>query len=185
MNNNNNPAPEANGTENMFTTRIRTFSLISLALALSALALSACGDKQADISAYENDVIVVSGLPGGDFTITPKDLIALDCVSRTAAGATEKAGTVAATGPLLDTFLAEYGCKASDFDRIRFIASDGYRTVLRGDYLTDYEVVMSVSSGSEPLAEGLRPMRLLIPEAESGMWIYAVIRIEFVFPAQE
>jgi hypothetical protein len=133
-----------------------------------------------DISAYETDEIVVSGLLDEDFTITPKELLALDCVSRTATGATEKAGTVSATGPLLDTFLAQYGCKASDFSRIRFLAKDEYRTVLRGEYLTDYDVVMAVSSGSKPLAEGFRPMRLLIPEAESNMWIYAVIRIEFV-----
>ena len=155
-----------------------------LILALCAIcvlcAICGCGPRQADISAYENDEIVVSGLLDEDFTITPKELLELDCVSRSATGATEKAGTVNATGPLLDTFLAQYGHKAADFDRIRFFASDEYRTVLRGDYLTDYEVVMAVSSGSEPLAEGHRPMRLLIPEAESAMWIYAVIRIEFV-----
>jgi len=143
-------------------------------------ALCSCGAKQADISAYENEEISIIGLLEHEFAITPGELIALDCVTRSATGATEKAGTVNATGPLLDTFLAQYGYKASDFNRIRFIASDGYRTVLRGEYLTDYEVVMSVSSGPEPLADGLRPMRLLIPEAESGMWVHSVIRIEFV-----
>jgi len=123
---------------------------------------------------------MVSGLLDEEFTITPRDLMALDLVSRTATGATARAGTVNATGPLLDTFLAQYGYSAADFDRIRFIAKDHYRTLLRGDYLTDYDVVMAISSGSRPLAEDLRPMRLLIPEAESSMWIYCVIRIEFV-----
>jgi len=155
------------------------FLSLLLALAL-ALPLGACG-ATADISAYENDAIVISGLPGGEFTVTPKELYALDCVSRTATGATAKAGTVNATGPLLTTFLAQYGYKPSDFSKIRFIASDGYRTVLRDDYLKDYEVVMAVTSGKEPLPEAYRPLRLLIPEAESGMWIYAVIRIEFEF----
>ena len=164
----------------MLSKRVKSFTVLSLILIASALALTACGPESADISAYENDGIVVSGLLDEDFTITPKELLALECVSRSATGATEKAGTVNATGPLLDTFLAQYGYKAADFDRIRFFASDEYRTVLRGDYLTDYEVVMAVSSGTEPLAEGQRPMRLLIPEAESAMWIYAVVRIEFV-----
>jgi hypothetical protein len=116
-----------------------------------------------------------------DFTITPRDLLELEQTSRTATGATEKAGTVSAKGPLLDTFLAGYGYKAADFYKIRFLAKDAYRTLLRDEYLTDYDVVMAVSSGKEPLAEDQRPMRLLIPEAESNMWIYGVIRIEFEF----
>ena len=147
----------------------------------ATLLLASCisSPTAADISDYINDEITISGLLDEEFTITPGDLSELECVSRTASGATAKAGTVSATGPLLDTFLKQYGYKASDFDRIRFIAKDAYRTLLRNDYLTDYDVVMAVSSGKEPLSEDLRPMRLLIPEAESSMWIYGVIRIEF------
>ena len=158
----------------------RKLNSIMLLFVSAVISLSACSPAQADISAYENDEIVISGLLDEEFTISPKELLALDCVTRSATGATEKAGTVNATGPLLDTFLARYGFSSEDFNRIRFFARDEYRTILRGEYLTDYEVVMAVSSGAEPLTEGQRPMRLLIPEAESSMWIYAVIRIEFV-----
>ena len=158
-----------------------------MAAFIATLLLASCTSSPttADISEYIDEEITVSGLLDEDFTITPGDLLELECVSRTATGATAKAGTVSATGPLLDTFLAEYGYKASDFDRIRFLAKDAYRTLLRYDYLTDYDVVMAVSSGKEPLAEDLRPMRLLIPEAESSMWIYGVIRIEFVRKGSE
>ena len=154
-----------------------------MAACIATLLLASCTSSRtaADISEYVDEEITISGLLDEEFTITPGGLLELECVSRTATGATAKAGTVSATGPLLDTFLAEYGYKASDFDRIRFIAKDAYRTLLRNDYLTDYDVVMAVSSGKEPLAEDLRPMRLLIPEAESSMWIYGVIRIEFEF----
>lgn len=41
---------------------------------------------------------------------------------------------------------------------------------------------MAISSGSEPAARGLPAMRLLIPEAESNLWAYSVVRIEFEFP---
>ena len=143
------------------------------------LALAACGSGPADISAYGDTPITISGLTEEEFTVTPNELAELECVSRTATGATAKAGTVNATGPLLDTFLERYGCQASDFYKIRFLCADNYKVVLRGEYLTDYEVVMSISGGSEPLAEDVQPMRLLIPEAESNMWAYSVIRIEF------
>ena len=154
----------------------RFFPLLLLPL---ILVLAACGSKTADISAYGDTPITISGLTDEEFTITPNELAELECVSRTATGATAKAGTVNATGPLLDTFLEQYDCQMSDFYKIRFLCADNYKVVLRGDYLTDYEVVMSVSNGSEPLDEDIQPMRLLIPEAESSMWAYSVIRIEF------
>ena len=153
---------------------------VLLCFALLFLLCCACGgDKSADISAYGDVLITISGLTDEEFTVTANELAELECISRTATGATAKAGTVNATGPLLDTFLAQYGCKPSDFYKIRFLCADNYKVVLRGDYLTDYEVVMAVSSGTEPLDEGLQPMRLLIPEAESNMWAYSVVRIEF------
>ena len=142
--------------------------------------LSACGNANADISEYGDTPIVISGLTDGELVITPGELAKLDCVSRTAAGKTAKAGTVNATGPLLDTFLAQYGKSMSDFERIRFIASDHYRVVLKDEYLSEYEVVLAVSNGNKPLIEEHRPLRILIPDADSSMWEYAVVRIEFV-----
>ena len=152
-----------------------------IVVALALLALCACGEKQADISEYGDFEIEISGLLEEDFVITPNELLALPCVSRSATGATEKAGTVSVRGPLLETFLEQYGYEPSDFYKIRFIASDSYKTVLRDDYLTDYEIVMAVSAGDKPLSNTERPLRLLIPEAESNMWIYSVVRIEFEF----
>ncbi|MBR5228562.1 MAG: hypothetical protein IKV96_01855 [Firmicutes bacterium] len=146
---------------------------------LMLLSLAGCGDGSADISSYGDTPIAVAGLTDEEFAITPNQLLELECVSRTATGATAKAGTVSVKGPLLETFLAEYGCKSSDFNKIRFLAGDGYKVVLRNEYLTDYEVVMAVTGSKEPLGEQQQPMRLLIPEAESAMWGYNIIRIEF------
>ena len=144
---------------------------------LLLLSCTACG--KADISSYGSTPIVISGLLDEEFTVTPNDLAKLECVSRTATGATAKAGTVHAYGPLLDTFLSQYGYTAADFYKIRFLCADGYKAVLRDDYLTDYEVVMAVSYADGPLPENMRPLRLLIPEGESSKWAYAVTRIEF------
>ena len=153
--------------------------LFTFCALLLMLSLSACGEKEADISEYANYPIEVSGLTDEDFTVTPQELSELECVSRTATGATEKAGTVSVRGPLLNTFLAQYGKTSSDFYKIRFLCADGYKTVLKDDLLTDYEVVLAVQNSNGPLQESLRPMRLLIPEAESSTWAYSVIRIEF------
>lgn len=152
--------------------------LLPIALAL-ALLLGACGTAAPDVGDYGGAPIAVAGLTETEFSVTPAELAALDCVSRTATGATAKAGTVSACGPLLDTFLAQYGCTAADFYKIRFLCADGYKVVLRGEYLTDYEIVLAVSAGNGPLPETQRPLRVLIPEAESSKWAYSVIRMEF------
>ena len=151
----------------------------ALPLLLLCLLLTSCGGKLGDMSAYGDTPIEVVGLLEEDFTITPNELAQLECVARTATGATAKAGTVNAYGPLLNTFLAQYGCQASDFYKIRILCADGYKVVLKDEYLTDYEVVLCVSYQGAPLPESLQPMRLLIPEAESGKWAYAITRIEF------
>ena len=154
-------------------------TILFMCLIVCAVILSACGGP-ADISAYENDPILIVGLLDEDFKITPREIAELDSVSRSAAFTTRRVGTVEATGPLLDTFLAQYGYVPSDFDRIRFFARDDYRIVLRGDHLLYYEIVMAVSAGREPLADEYQPLRLLIPGAESYMWIFAIDRIEFL-----
>lgn len=158
--------------------------LVPLVCAL-ALLLAGCGGKQTDISDYGGTPIEIAGLTEEPFTVTPDDLAALECVSRTATGATAKAGTVNAYGPLLDTFLAQYGYEPGDFYKIRILCADQYKVVLKGDYLTDYEVVLAVSYEDEPLPESCRPLRLLIPEAESSYWAYAIVRIEFEFPEEK
>ena len=152
---------------------------VFLAVAVACL-LAACGGRAADLSEYGDMPITITGITDTELTVTPNELAALDCVTRTASGKTAKAGTVNATGPLLDTFLAQYGKSTADFERIRFIASDFYRVVLKDEYLTEYEIVLAVSNGSEPLIAEHRPLRILIPDADSSMWEYAVVRIEFV-----
>jgi hypothetical protein len=158
-------------------TRFATVLLIALVLIFAS-----CAAKPADISAYADTPIEIAGLTDKDFSVTPRELSELDCVKRSATGATAKAGTVSASGPLLDTFLAQYGKKMTDFERIRFIGADDYRKVLKGDYLTDYEVVLSIASGNKPLPATDQPLRILIPEAESEYWVYSCVRIEFVYP---
>lgn len=176
-------APEGGVRERMtYMTRTGKRAAV-LGLALLLTLLCGCGEKvsvQADLSGYGDSPITIRGLKDQDFTVTPGELAKLDCVKRTATGATAKAGTVNAVGPLLNTFLARYGVRMSDFKKIRFLCSDGYRIVLRDEYLKDYEVMLELAEEDAPLPKKQQPLRILIPEAESSYWAYAVTTIEFV-----
>ena len=154
-----------------------------MSLLLACFLFSSCSNVvkvKADISAYGDTPITISGLSDRDFTVTPNTLAKMECVQMSGSGKTEKAGTVTAVGPLLETFLAQYGKSRSDFSKVRFYASDKYKITLKDEYLTQYQIVLSIAKGNDPLPEAQQPLRLFIPKAESSNWIYAVTRIEFI-----
>lgn len=134
----------------------------------------------ADISAYENEKILISGLTEEDFYVTPAELARLPLTNVTAQGKSEKAGTVSGIGPTLDVFLEAYGDGATrdDFKQVKFYASDEYTTVLVKT-LEEKEIVLSIANGREALEEWQQPLRIVIPEEDSGKWIRLVTEIEF------
>lgn len=153
---------------------------ICIFLALTLLVcLTGCG--KADISAYSDQQILISGLLEEDFYVTPAQLAELKCVSTTTTGNTAKAGTVKAYGPTLETFLAQYGKKLSDFKAIRFKASDDYSVTIGKASWEKYDVILSIASGSDPLDEWQQPLRIVIPGGDSGNWIRLVTRIDFQY----
>jgi hypothetical protein len=141
--------------------------------------------RVADISAYAQTGISVSGLADEDFIVTP-GMLSDHKVTQTAAAASgkgaqgeSKAGTVNAYGPTLETFLAGYGHTISDFRTITFYCKDGYTTVLRPSRMESDEVIMSFASGKEPLPPYQWPLRLVIPAEDTGKWCFGILRIEF------
>ena len=157
--------------------KLRAISLA--AVILVCFLLTACGTKLPDISEYGDTPIEIAGLLDEEFTITPNELAKMKCEDLSAKGATAKAGTVSGVGPTLITFLKQYDKTPADFGKIRFIAADEYRITLVGSKHTDDTVLFSISGSSKPLSKVEQPMRLVIPGADSGQWIYSVIRIEF------
>ncbi len=159
----------------------KKYKLLVLCLALLIWFGAGCGAAlRADLSAYQDEPIRVSGLTDEDFTITPGELARLDCEAASAAGRTQKAGTIYGIGPTLDTFLAQYNRKQTDFSKIIFTAKDGYYSSLSSRSLEKYVIILSLANGSEPLSENEAPLRLVIPEAESNRWVRMVTAIEFV-----
>lgn len=136
---------------------------------------------KADISAYEDEKILVKGLLEEDFYITPGELAEMECMEAVAHGKTAKAGTVQAYGPTLETLLEAYGKNVNEFYSIKFIAKDGYTVTLGRQTFEECDVILSIARGSEPLYEDQQPLRIVIPEADSGKWTYMVTEIQFTY----
>ena len=149
-----------------------------IALLLLVLYLTGCA---ADISAYEDSPILVTGLLEEDFCITPGELAALECTEATAVGKTAKAGTVQAYGPTLETFLAQYGKPLDEFKSVRFTASDDYVVTIGKVSWDKYDVILSISQGSKALPDYQQPLRIVIPGGDSGNWVRCVTTIEFTY----
>ena len=154
---------------------------LMLSLVLGMLLTTGCGGAKADMSAYQNQEILIVGLAEEDFTITPQDLAQLSMKNKKVTSATTKKDvTVQATGPTLETFLKQYGYAPTDFETITFIASDGYTKQFDGEYfLVHTEVIMAICHNKEPLAETEMPLRLVIPNATGDNWVHGVIEIRF------
>ena len=171
--------------------RKRNRLLARVVAAVCAVVLLACGAyalwdevRPVDYASYANVPITIAGLTEEEFTVTPDELAQLECVRITASGTGQgvngasKAGFVAAYGPLMSTFLEQYGYAQTDFRRIKVYCGDGYTVVLRGETL-EYDIVMSVASGKNSLYDVQKPLRLVIPDEQSGKWAYGITRIEF------
>lgn len=152
-----------------------------LGLLLCFFVMFSLAGCEADISAYENERILVTGLLEEDFYITPAELVQLECVEATAKGKTAKAGTVQAYGPTLETFLGSYGKSLDEFYSIKFCAADDYDVTLGRQTFEECEVILSVANGSKALYEEQQPLRIVIPEADSGKWIRMVTEIKFTY----
>jgi hypothetical protein len=163
---------------------IAAFAVLVIAVVSSFLAYDNL--RTANISSYAQSGISVSGLEDEDFIITPETLKDYEIVnlSTTGTGKGEggesKAGTVNAYGPSMESFLATYGYTLTDFRSIRFLCKDGYTTVLRPSRMEDEVVIMSFAAGKEPLKRYQQPMRIVIPDGDTGQWCFGILRIEFV-----
>ena len=153
-------------------------------LVLAGIALGGCGGGSVDedsIAAYADAEILVSGLTDSDISVKVSDLAALETVSR-AASATRSNGEkvkITAVGPLLDTFLAQYGHMQTDFTRVRFTASDGYVITVDGNVLANRQIILALSDGGKALSAEDEPVRVVIPGERAMYWVRHLSGISF------
>lgn len=152
-------------------------AILSLLLILALL--PGCG--KADISDYADRKILITGLLDEDFYVTPGELSQLECVSATARENSEKAGTVHAYGPTLETFLAQYGVSLDQLKSVKVKAEDGYSITLGRVTWDKYDVILSIAAGSRPLPDYQQPLRVVVPGGDSGNWVRLVTELQFTY----
>ncbi|WP_415930872.1 molybdopterin-dependent oxidoreductase [Zhenpiania hominis] len=154
--------------------------ILMLAVFISAVCLFGCGVDDINVSGYQNMSITLSGLEGGDRSITVKDLKEMECVTKKTHSTSDKIGEVRATGPLLDTVLEPYGVSQSEFSKVKIYAKDDYAITLSKDILDEKEMILAFGMDGMPLDEEDKPVRIIIPESDSAYWIRMVEKIEFI-----
>ena len=153
--------------------------IIAMTMSLGIL-LCSCGVDDIDISSYADKQVILSGIQDEDIVLTIADLKALKCKTLKTHCTSDKVGDVRATGPELNTILAEYGVTKTDFGKIIIYGTDEYDVRLNNDYITENNIYLAFGVDGEPLDEESAPCRIIIPESDSAYWTRMVNRIEFI-----
>lgn len=172
----------------LHTKKHRVFPLfIALLVLLTSMSLSGCDSEikhdkgYADDLDYKEETIEIVGLTDENFTVSVSELAALECIEKevTTKNSYGSKKTKTAYGPLLQTFVEEYGMKLSDFSNIRIKAKDGYFTDLEGDLLKRDSVLSFRDDAESPLKGASAPLILIVPKESSAMWVEGINKIEF------
>jgi hypothetical protein len=154
---------------------------LAVALAMFALLLAGCGGDPSSLS-YLSSEIEIAGVEDAEFSVTVESLTQLDTVSKRAEGARSNGDIVkiTAVGPTLDTFLAQYGKKQTDFTTVRFVAEDGYSIAVPQEILEKREIVLAYMDGNTAFDRGQSaPLRAVVIGERAMYWARMVCRIEF------
>ena len=160
--------------------KVKALILIVAVIVNCGIMLSSCGVDDIDISSYANSEIVLSGVQDEEVVVTIAELKALKCKTLKTHCTSDKVGEVRATGPELDTVLAEYGVSKADFAKIAIYGTDEYDVKLDNDYITENDIYLAYGIDGEPLDEECAPCRIIIPESDSAYWTRMVYKIEFI-----
>ena len=154
--------------------------LTAIILLMMTLAITTgCGTDDIDISGYADDEIILAGITDEDVIITIKDLKAMDCVTVKTESTSDKIGVVRATGPKLETVLAQQGVELEDVSKITFHGKDKYDYSLKSDYIMEHDIILAFGIDGAPLDEESAPCRIIIPKSDSAYWLRLLDRIDF------
>lgn len=155
--------------------------LLIFCLFLVALAAAACGADEADLSINDDATILIHGLMPEDFEISMAELKEYEIVTESAV-ATRYNGEeikVKITGALLNTLLADYGYKQTDFKTIRFYGNDGYAIALDSNVLQNDDIIIGYYDGGKPIDAENGPFRSVVPGERAMYWVRMLYQIDF------
>lgn len=152
---------------------------VVILLVMTLVITTGCGTDDIDISGYADEEIVLAGIADEDVVITIADLKALDCVTVKTESTSDKIGVVRATGPTLETVLAQQGVSMEDISKITFHGKDKYDYSLKNDYIMEHDIILAFGIDGAPLDEESAPCRIIIPKSDSAYWLRLLDRIEF------
>lgn len=160
-----------------------TASLLMLSVLLLSIAGCGMGKKAPaeKISNYGNKKVVISGLKDENFEVSVSQLMQLETVTKSAKANTSNGQEVRVkiTGPLLDTFLKQYGKSQKDFSTIRLTAKDKYSIAVPKDILSSREIILGVINKGEALTNEDQPVKVVIPGERAMYWVRMLSRIDF------
>ena len=83
-------------------------------------------------------------------------------------------------GALLADLLESLGKDQKNLSGIRFIAGDGYMIEVGAEILANRDIIMAYEIDDQPLEEGVKPIRIVIPEERGMYWVKNLIQIEIL-----
>jgi len=93
-------------------------------------------------------------------------------------GGSEEKFTV--KGPLLADLLQTLGKDQKSLSGIRLIAGDGYMIEVPTEILANRDIIMAYEIGGQPLEEGDKPVRIIIPEERGMYWVKNLVQIDIL-----
>ena len=153
---------------------------VILLLMMTLTITTGCGTDDIDISGYADSQIAITGIADKDVIVTIADLKALECKTIKTESTSDKIGVVRATGPTLETVLAEQGVPLDSIKKITFHGTDQYDYSLKSDYIMEHDIFLAFGIDGQPLDEESSPCRIIIPKSDSAYWLRMLDRIDIV-----
>lgn len=169
--------------------KLRKICALALAAVMS-VSICACASGGSDgkpggaSSAADADdgwTVTLTGLDGGDKSITLGELKKLDSVTERAEANRSNGEKVKirATGPLLSTVLDDLDIDISKYNTVRFNADDGYSIAVPPDILQKSDIIIAYADGGKPLPESDGPVRSVVVGQRAMYWVRMLKSIDF------
>ena len=147
-------------------------------MAMTVMTVTGCGVDDIDISGYAEEEILIEGISDDPVTINIGQLKELECISVKTESTSDKIGKVKATGPTLETVLADKGIDIQNVRKVTFHGKDDYSYNLNEDYIAEHDIILAFGIDGKPLEAEDAPCRIIIPESDSAYWLRMLDKIE-------